>query len=216
MASQGTRIAVVDDHEVVAMAIEALISAEPRLTFVGSATSVADLLKRGESVDLVLLDLKLRDGSTPTQNIAALREWGANVLAFTSGEQPFLIREAARSDLLGIVRKSTPSAILLGLILQAAEGQAVPTTDWAAALDSDRQFESAQLTSREREVLSLYASGLGAKAVATELFISENTVDDHLRRIRREYAFLGRQAGTKVDLYQRGLEDGYLPLPTDA
>jgi DNA-binding NarL/FixJ family response regulator len=137
-------------------------------------------------------------------------------LAFTSGEQPFLIREAARSDLLGIVRKSTPSAILLGLILQAAEGQAVPTTDWAAALDSDRQFESAQLTSREREVLSLYASGLGAKAVATELFISENTVDDHLRRIRREYALLGRQAGTKVDLYQRGLEDGYLPLPTDA
>jgi DNA-binding NarL/FixJ family response regulator len=216
MASLGTRVAVVDDHEVVAMAIEALIGGEPLLTFVGSATSVADLLKRGESVDLVLLDLKLRDGSTPTQNIAALREWGANVLAFTSGEQPFLIREAARSDLLGIVRKSTPSAILLGLILQAAEGQAVPTTDWAAALDSDRQFESAQLTSREREVLSLYASGLGAKAVATELFISENTVDDHLRRIRREYALLGRQAGTKVDLYQRGLEDGYLPLPTDA
>jgi DNA-binding NarL/FixJ family response regulator len=163
----------------------------------------------------VLLDLKLRDGSTPTQNIAALHEWGANVLAFTSGEQPFLIREAARSDLLGIVRKSTPSAILRGLIVQAAEGQAVPTTDWAAALDSDRQFESAQLTSREREVLSLYASGLGAKAVAAELFISENTVDDHLRRIRREYALLGRQAGTKVDLYQRGLEDGYLPLPTD-
>lgn len=215
MVDQGTRVAVVDDHEVVAMAIEALLGTEPRLTFVGSATTVTGLIGLGEPADLVLLDLKLRDGSTPTQNIAGLRAWGANVLAFTSGEQPFLIREAARSDLLGIVRKSTPSTILLALIVQAAEGKAVPTTDWAAALDSDREFESAQLTMREREVLSLYASGLGAKAVASTLFISENTVDDHLRRIRREYSLLGRQAGTKVDLYQRGLEDGYLPLPTD-
>ncbi len=216
MADLQRRVAVVDDHEVVAIAINALIGDDPRLTFAGSATSVAMLMVTTGPVDLVLLDLNLRDGSTPTLNIAALRGWGADVLAFTSGEQPFLIREAARSDLLGIVRKSTPSAILLGLIREAAEGRAVPTTDWAAALDSDRQFESAQLTSREREVLSLYASGLGAKAVASALFISENTVDDHLRRIRREYGLLGRQAGTKVDLYQRGLEDGYLPLPTDS
>jgi FixJ family two-component response regulator len=61
--------------------------------------------------------------------------------------------------------------------------------------------------------LALYASGRGAKSVAFELGITENTVDDHLRRIRREYALLGRDAGTKVDLYQRGIEDGYLPPP---
>jgi DNA-binding NarL/FixJ family response regulator len=210
------RVAVVDDHEVVAIAIKVLVDPDPRLIFDGSATSVSELIRVGEPGGLVLLDLNLRDGSTPTQNIAALRAWGAEVLAFTSGEQPFMIREAARSDVLGIVRKSTPAVILLDLIARAAQGQAVPTTDWAAALDSDRQFESAQLTAREREVLALYASGLGAKAVAAALFITENTVDDHLRRIRREYALLGRAAGTKVDLYQRGLEDGYLPLPMDA
>jgi DNA-binding NarL/FixJ family response regulator len=167
-------------------------------------------------VGLVLLDLNLRDGSTPSKNIAALRAWGALVLAFTSGEQPFLTREAAQGDVLGIVRKSTPAPLLITLIVQAAKGNVVPTTEWAAALESDRQFRSAHLTPRELEVLSLYASGLGAKAVGAALFISENTVEDHLRRIRRAYSLLGRQAGTKVDLYQRGLEDGYLPLPTES
>ena len=59
----------------------------------------------------------------------------------------------------------------------------------------------------------MYASGLGARDVATRLFISENTVNDHLRRIRSVYHQLGRPAATKVELYQRGLEDGYVPVP---
>jgi DNA-binding NarL/FixJ family response regulator len=208
-------IAVVDDHEVVALAIEALVGTHAGLEFVGAATTVEGLMRTRSSARLVLLDLNLRDGSTPRENIAALRRWGADVLAFTSGEQPFLIREAAHEDVLGIVRKSTPADVLLNVIVQASQGHTVSTTEWAAAVESDQLLTSANLTVRERQVLALYASGLGAKAVGKELFISENTVEDHLRRIRREYGILGRQAGTKVELYQRGLEDGYLPFPTD-
>jgi DNA-binding NarL/FixJ family response regulator len=207
-------IAVVDDHEVVAIAIRSLVDTHETLKFGGSATTVVELTRSMASVDLVLLDLNLRDGSTPTENIAALRAWGAGVVAFTSGEQPFLMREAAHGDVLCIVRKSTPAEVLLNVLAQAARGKPVATTEWAATVESDDLLKSAQLTRREREVLALYASGLGAKAVARELFISENTVEDHLRRIRREYNLRGREAGTKVDLYRRGLEDGYLPLPT--
>jgi DNA-binding CsgD family transcriptional regulator len=50
--------------------------------------------------------------------------------------------------------------------------------------------------------------------VARRLHISENTVDDHLRRIRTVYSQLCRPANTKVELYQRGMEDGILPYPT--
>ena len=64
-----------------------------------------------------------------------------------------------------------------------------------------------------REVLELYASGVGAKEVAQRLFISEHTVIDHLRQIRKAYQRLGRPAHTKVELYQRGVEDGYVPGP---
>jgi DNA-binding CsgD family transcriptional regulator len=90
----------------------------------------------------------------------------------------------------------------------------VPTTEWAVAVDSDPALRSAPLTAREREVLALYATGLGAKSVARQLNVSENTIADHIRRIRTVYAQLARPANTKVELYQRGLEDGFLPPPT--
>jgi len=208
------RVAIVDDHEVVSLAVGTLISAHWGLDFSGSAVSVPELLAAGSRADLVVLDLNLRDGSTPSGNVDRLRGWGAEVLAFTSGENPFLIREVSRSAALGIVRKSAPAAQIIDAIATAAAGGIVVTTEWAAALDSDPELRTAPLTEREREVLALYASGLEARAVALELRISENTVDDHIRRIRSVYRQLGRPANSKVDLYRRGLEDGYLPLPT--
>ncbi|MGD8168060.1 response regulator transcription factor [Herbiconiux sp. P16] len=210
------RVAIVDDHEVVSLAIGALIASRSDLEFAGSADTVPRLLRGIATVDLVVLDLNLRDGSRPSDNVHALRDWGAGVLALTSGENPFLIREVSRSPSLGIVRKSAPAASILDAIGRAAAGGAVVTTEWAAAVDSDPDLRTAPLTAREREVLALYASGLGAKSVAVELGISENTVDDHIRRIRTVYRQLGRPANSKVDLYRRGMEDGFLPLPTGA
>jgi len=208
-----TRVAVVDDHELVAIAVQNLIDAADGLTFVRHATSATELVRRMRDVDLVLLDLSLRDGSDPGENVRLIREWGANVLVLTSGEDPYLVRTASRAEVLGIVRKSTPRDALVAALLAAARGEIVPTTEWASALDTDPLLDGAPLTAREREVLGLYASGLGARDVAELLFISENTVNDHLRRIRSVYHQLGRPAATKVELYQRGIEDGFMPAP---
>jgi DNA-binding NarL/FixJ family response regulator len=208
------RVALVDDHEVVALAVSALVNGAPGLAFVGHHTSVGALLREGPFAELVVLDLNLRDDSTPPQNVARLEAWGARVLVLTSGESPFLIREVSRSGALGIVRKSAPAAEILEAIVGAAAGEPIATTEWAAAVDSDPDLGSAPLTEREREVLALYASGLGAKQVARRLSISENTVDDHIRRIRQVYGQLSRPAHTKVALYQRGVENGYLPIPS--
>jgi DNA-binding NarL/FixJ family response regulator len=208
------RVAVVDDHELVALAIGDLIGGHDALEFVGHAPSVRELHAAGSRPDLVVLDLNLRDGSTPSQNVDALRARGAEVVVLTSAENPYLVREVSRSDVLGIVRKSAPSSEILDVIVRIARGEAAPTTEWAVALDSDPALRTAPLTTREREVLALYATGLGAKSVASQLGVSENTIADHIRRIRTVYAQLSRPANTKVELYQRGLEDGFLPPPT--
>lgn len=209
------RVAIVDDHEIISLAVGALITSHADLEYVGYEASVSGLIAKGRRADLVVLDLNLRDGSRPIENVEQLRAWGANVLTFTAGENPFLIREVLRSESLGIVRKSAPAPDILNAILRAANGEPVVSTEWAAAMDADPDVLTAPLTPREREVLALYASGLGAKSVAHRLNISENTVDDHIRRIRVVYGRLGRPANSKVDLYRRGLEDGYLPLPTE-
>jgi DNA-binding NarL/FixJ family response regulator len=208
-----TRVAVVDDHELVAIGVQNLIESADGLVFARHATSVAELVRPMRDADLVVLDLSLRDGSDPGDNVRLIRSWGANVLVLTSGEDPYLVRNASRAEVLGIVRKSTPREALVDALRAAARGDLVPTTEWASALDSDPLLDGAPLTAREREVLSLYASGLGARDVAEMLFISENTVNDHLRRIRSVYHQIGRPATSKVELYQRGIEDGFVQAP---
>lgn len=206
-------VAIVDDHELVALAVGALIDAHPELEYTGHAPSVRELMAGGIRPDLVVLDLHLRDETNPADNVERLRRWGSEVVVLTAGENPFLIREASRTPVLGILRKSGPPEEIVAAIAAAARGRPIATTEWAAAIDSDPDLSAAPLTAREREVLALYASGLGAKAVASRLGVSENTVDDHIRRIRAVYAQVRRPANTKVELYRRGLEDGYLPLP---
>lgn len=212
MADQ-TRVAIVDDHELVAMAVRGIIDDTAGLEFARHEASVAALVRRARDADLVVLDLSLPDGSAPAENVRAVTEWGASVLILTSAENPYLVREASRTDALGILRKSAPREVLSQALLAAAEGDHVPTTEWASALDTDPLLGAAPLTAREREVLGLYAVGMGAKEVGAALFVSENTVNDHLRRIRTVYHQLGRPAATKVELYQRSIEDGFLPAP---
>ncbi|WP_291049438.1 response regulator transcription factor [Herbiconiux sp.] len=207
------RVAIVDDHQLVALAVQSVVDGAEGLSFARHAATVDELVRRMRDADLVLLDLSLRDGSEPGENVRRLRAWGADVLVLTSGEDPFLVRSASRAEVLGIVRKSVPQQVLVAAIQAAARGELVPTTEWASALDTDPLLNGAPLSAREREVLGLYASGLVAREVATRLFISENTVNDHLRRIRSLYHRLGRPAATKVELYQRGIEDGYVPAP---
>lgn len=212
--TEPTRVAVVDDHELVAVAVGELIDSHSELEFVGYGASVAELHAHPFRADLVVLDLNLRDGSRPSENVEALKSRGAEVVVLTSAENAFLVREVSRSGVLGIVRKSASASEILDVIVRIARGEPVPTTEWAVALDSDPELRTAPLTAREREVLALYATGLGAKAVAIRLSVSENTIADHIRRIRAVYAQLQRPANTKVELYQRGVEDGYLEPPS--
>lgn len=207
------RVGLVDDHEIVSVALQSAIDLLPGLEFAGSAPTVPDLLSAHTGLDLVVLDLRLADGSSPANNVERLTDAGAKVLAFTSGESPYLVRLVAKTPVLGVIRKSEPLAVLLDALTRAAEGEAVLSTDWAAAVASDPELERAGLSHQEQKVLSMFASGSKAQTVASENGIAAGTVDDYVRRIRAKYARIGRAAHTKVDLYKRAVEDGFLPLP---
>ena len=210
------RVALIDDHEIVAHGFATLFATIPEILVVATVTTVTELLESTAAkacIDLVILDLRLSDGSTVTTNVDRLRAAGAQVLAFTGGDDAQLMRCAARSGVLGVVRKSESVGVLLDAVTRAAAGETIASTEWAAALDGDPDLSDAGLSPREREVLSLYAAGAKAPLVGARTGLSELTVIDYIRRVRSKYERVGRPANTKIDLYIRALEDGILPIP---
>jgi two-component system, NarL family, response regulator DevR len=206
-------IAHVDDHETVQLGFAALIAPESDLELRLSAPTIEPVLERLAEFDLIVLDLRLSDGSSVESNMARLIEGGAQVLAFTAGDDRLTARAASRAGALGIIRKSASAAAVLEAVRSAAHGIAVPTTEWAAAVDADPELAAAKLSPKEREVLALYAAGEKSITVADRAGLSPSTVAEYVRRIRQKYAKVGRPAYSKVDLYKRAVEDGILSVP---
>lgn len=206
-------VALVDDHEIVGVALRTTIAEIPGLEYAGTVATVEELLAGPVLPHLVLLDLRLADGSSPVRNVELLTAAGLRVLGYTSGESPFLVRAAAGTAMLGIIRKSESVAILSDALQKAARNEPVVSADWASALDTDPALESAGLSAQEQRVLALFAGGVKAQVVASEVGIALSTVDDYVRRIRTKYERIQRPAYTKIDLYKRAVEDGFLPLP---
>ncbi|MCK2037900.1 response regulator transcription factor [Microbacterium sp. SSW1-49] len=206
-------IGLVDDHPALVVGVSTIINSFSGMRVTGAASRVDALLDPGGSFDVVLLDLQLADGSSPRRNVERLLAGSGaavKVIAFTSGENAALVREAAHAGVVGMLRKSELPDKLRRAIEAAHRGETIATPDWAAALMGDEAFVSASLSARERDVLSRYASGQTAEKVAAALVLSRDTVVDHLRRIRSKYAAVGREAPTKIDLHRRAIEDGLI------
>jgi two-component system, NarL family, response regulator DevR len=206
-------IAHVDDHETVRLGFAALLASEPDLELRLAVSTIDPVLARLDEFDLVVLDVRLSDGSDVETNVLRLTGAGARVLAFTAGEDQVAVRVASKAGVLGIVRKSAPVSTTLDAVRAAARGESVATTEWAAAIDADPELPQAKLSPKEQLVLELYAAGEKSTTVADRAGMSVNTVSEYVRRIRQKYARVGRPALTKVDLYKRAVEDGILPGP---
>lgn len=207
------RIGAIDDHDSVIEGLRAFLADSADMRLERGAHSVSDLLEQlgSDRLDLVVLDLRLGDGSMPADNIDVLAGAGMSTLIYTSGDEPYLVREAAAAGTLGVVRKNATRAEVCAAIRAAALGSTVASMDWAAALDSDPHF--VDLSPRLREVLELYASGGSGAHVARVTGLAPDTVNEYIERIRAKYREVHRDAPTKTDLYKRAVEDGWLPMP---
>ncbi len=205
------RIAHVDDHETVRLGFSSLLDGQDDLDLAYSEATVAEILPFISDIDLVVLDLRLSDGSTLDENLDLLA--GVRVLALTGADNLADLRVATRAGVLGVVRKTDSRDVIVSAVRLAARGENIVTTEWAAAIDSDPQLPSAGLSPKEQQVLALYASGEKSVTVADRTGLSTNTVSEYVRRIRTKYAIAGRPAHTKIDLYKRAVQDGILPSP---
>lgn len=204
-------MAILDDHEAIRLGFSNYCESSG-YELVGSAATVGELLDQiqGQDCSVVVADLSLADGSQVSENVARLVAAGSAVLIFSIADKPSLIRAAVRAGATAIVAKSKPMEFLFKAIELASQGAIINNAETSATIDADSTFKEASLSAREREVLSLYASGMSLKQVAFQLQIKQSSAKEHIDRVRVKYAKLGRDAATKVDLFRRAVEDGII------
>jgi DNA-binding NarL/FixJ family response regulator len=166
-------------------------------------------------VDVVLLDLDLKDNIPISLKISTLRTTGVKTVLMSTYSDPNVVREALAAGALGYLVKSEDASMIVEAIRAAANGESFVSAELDLALNSGDIGGSPKLSAQERRVMALYGGGEPVKAVAYQLGISEETAKSYLKRIREKYRIAGIDVGTKVALRKRAISDGIL-LSSDA
>ena len=206
------RLAIVDDHRMLLGALtEWIRNAASDISMVAAVASYPELLTHPEfPVDVVLLDLDLKDNIPVSVKISGLKSTGVKVVLMSTYSEPNVVREAIAAGALGYLVKSEDAGMNVEAIRAAASGDSFISAELDLALSAGEVGGSPKLSAQERRVMALYGGGEPVKAVAFQLSISEETAKSYLKRIREKYRVAGFDVGTKVALRKRAIEDGIL------
>ncbi|HKP67798.1 MAG TPA: response regulator transcription factor [Pyrinomonadaceae bacterium] len=205
MTDHKLRVMSVDDHPLLHEGIAALINNQTDMMLIAEATTAAEApaLFRESKPDVVLMDLRLADGSGIDAMTAILSEFpAARVVILTMAEGDADIRQALKAGARGYVLKSMPPKELLHVIRSVHAGKKHIHPQIASQLAE--YFADDALTAREIQVLSLVAEGCRNRDIAEKLFISEETVKVHIKHIMEKLTASDRTQAVAIGL-RRGI-----------
>jgi DNA-binding NarL/FixJ family response regulator len=183
------RILIVEDHQVVAEGLAALINDQKDMTVVGNVGSVAESISSVSELnpDIVLMDFRLTDG-TGAEAGAGIRQVRPDTkLIFLTREDSDAARFAAiEAGASAFIHKSRAASEVVDAIRVVAHGGTLFTPRTISSLLNKRRDMESQLeklTAREKEVLRLMAQGISSRDIASKLGISYTTVRTHIRSL---------------------------------
>jgi DNA-binding NarL/FixJ family response regulator len=195
----------VDDHPLLRDGLAAVINSQPDMHLIAHAENGAEAVTkfREHRPDVTLLDLRLPDMSGIDALITIRTEFSnARIVILTSSEGDVEIRRALRAGARGYMLKRMPPKDLLEVIRHVHAGKTSIPPEVSAHLVEHLADE--QLTSREVEVLRHVAGGNRNRDIAERLFISEETVKVHLKRIMLKLGAGDRSEAVAIAL-RRGI-----------
>jgi len=215
------RVAIVDDHQILADALKMMFEFEDNFDCVGSADSLAtgQALIESTHPDVLLLDVALDDGDG-LDLIPKLRQAGleTRVIVLTGKPDESILLRAVELGVEGFITKGSSLAELLASIEKVAQGEIVMPSELLVRLlkrlgrertlfERNEQLLE-RLTPREHEILVHLARGKSGDEIAVELNITPLTVRTHIRNLM---AKLG--AHSRLEAVTFALNQGLINIP---
>src|SRR5450432_4180087 len=193
------RVVIADDHPIVRDGLRKLLSIESDIEVVGEAGDGREVLEVIQDVepDVLLLDLRMPnlDGLSALQALQQTNK-RTRVIVLTASEDKNEFVQAMKLGCSGIVLKQTAPDLIVKSIRKVHGGEIWLDSHTTAAVmrqfaapgeiggsGSGKSRERSPLSTREREIVQLVAQGYKNKEMAEKMFISEQTVKNHLHNI---------------------------------
>ncbi|MBZ5591040.1 MAG: response regulator transcription factor [Acidobacteriia bacterium] len=198
------RIAIADDHPIFRDGLKQLLSLEADFQVVAELGHGDEVLPAVEAQkpDILLLDLRMpgTHGLTILQKLQLAGNGVTRVIVLTATEDKSELVQAMKLGTCGIVLKQSSTDLLFKSIRKVHAGEIWLDSDTTAAVmqhfatgsddngqtpgtHNGRPRERSPLSQREREIVGLVAQGFKNKEMAEKMFISEQTVKNHLHNI---------------------------------
>ncbi len=197
-----------------------VLKSEGDIDVVGEAADGNEAVEKAQETmpDVILMDVRMphRSGIEATQQIEDLLPH-VKILMLTISDEEADLYEAIKAGASGYLLKEISIDEVADAIRSVSAGQSRLSPSMAAKLLQEfaamskraaeaRQLPAPRLTDREMEVLRLVAQGLNNRDIARDLFISENTVKNHIRNILEKLHLHSRMEAVVYAVREKLLE----------
>lgn len=216
----GIRVVIIDDHPLFREGVARSLAESGSFEIVGVGATMEDALRITDAKhpDIVLLDISMPGGGLNAIEPILDRNPNQKILMLTVSERTEDVTQALNAGAKGYLLKGVGSRELSEVLRAVAAGENYVSPTLSAQLLSNLSGRSglpamanplATLTDREREILSLVASGLSNKHVALRLDLQEKTVKHHMTRILAKLEVSNRTQAAMV--LRDAMENGAFP-----
>jgi len=223
-AIEPIRTMIVDDHALFRRGLEIVLVTEPDIEVVGEASDGTEAVRRaGEALpDVVLMDIRM-PRSSGIEACRAIKDVApsARIIILTMSDEEDDLFEAIKAGASGYLLKDIPLDEVAEAVRSVHGGQSLISPSMAGKLltefatlarredeEPPQQVPAPKLTDREMQVLKLVARGMNNRDIAKELFISDNTVKNHVRNILEKLQIHSRMEAVMIAVREKLIELG--------
>ena len=220
IGNEPIRVLVVDDHALFRRGLQMVLEQEPDIDVVGEASDGAEAVDKASDTlpDIVLMDVRMpRRGGIDACTMIKDAVPSAKIIMLTISDEEADLYDAIKAGAMGYLLKEISIEEVASAIRAVHGGQSLISPSMASKLltefasmikrgDDRQQVPTPRLTDREMEVLKLVAKGLNNRDIAKQLFISENTVKNHIRNILEKLQLHSRMEAVVYAVREKLLE----------